>query len=166
MVTKKQRRFMDAVAEAARVTGLARPRGRPVPKNLTDEGRRLGLIAARAAPRCQARRRDGQPCRAPALKGARRCLKHGGRVEVPAHPHNVRRFLSGEMHRALLLHRRYLRNRKLISSLSRDDLRSIRDALPAWARYDDRVLAEAAEVYLIGQFRPWRRFIQELMRQG
>lgn len=26
-------------------------------------------------------------------------MKHGGRVEVPAHPHNIRRFFSGTLHR-------------------------------------------------------------------
>jgi hypothetical protein len=31
------------------------------------------------------------------MRGAKRCLKHGGRVEVPDHPHNIRRFLTGAM---------------------------------------------------------------------
>lgn len=29
------------------------------------------------------------------MRGSTRCLKHGGRVEVPAHPHNIRRFFEG-----------------------------------------------------------------------
>ena len=48
-----------------------------------------------ASPRCRALRKDGTPCKAAALRGATRCMKHGGRVEVPAHPHNIRRFFSG-----------------------------------------------------------------------
>ncbi|WP_417729433.1 HGGxSTG domain-containing protein [Roseovarius sp.] len=53
----------------------------------------------KSAPRCRAKRRDGTPCKAPALRGATRCVKHGGRVEVPAHPHNLRRFFSGAIAR-------------------------------------------------------------------
>lgn len=29
------------------------------------------------------------------MRGSTRCLKHGGRVEVPAHPHNLQRFFEG-----------------------------------------------------------------------
>ena len=47
------------------------------------------------SPRCKAKRKDGTPCKAPSLRGATRCMKHGGRVEVPNHPHNVRRFFAG-----------------------------------------------------------------------
>jgi hypothetical protein len=101
MPTKRQLRFLSAVAEAARATPVPRSRGRPVPENLTDEGRQAGLQAMWSAPRCQAKRRDGQPCQKAALRGATRCPTHGGRVEVPDHPSNVRRFLTGEMHMAL-----------------------------------------------------------------
>ena len=37
------------------------------------------------------------PCQAPAIKGATRCLKHGGRTEVPNHPSNIKRFMRGEL---------------------------------------------------------------------
>ena len=101
MPTEHQLHFLEHVAKAARDATPVRPRGCPTPENLTTSGRALGLAAARRAPRCQATRRDGQPCRAPALRGATRCIKHGGRVEVPEHPHNIRRFLSGGMHKAI-----------------------------------------------------------------
>jgi len=32
-----------------------------------------------AAPRCGAKTRSGSPCRAPAIRGKRRCRMHGGR---------------------------------------------------------------------------------------
>ena len=86
---------MDAVADAARSRAPAVPRGKPVAANLTAEGRTKGLDVMHASPRCHSRRKDGSPCKAPALRGATRCVKHGGRVEVPAHPHNLRRFFSG-----------------------------------------------------------------------
>ena len=35
------------------------------------------------APRCGARTRTGQPCRAPAVRGKRRCRMHGGRSTGP-----------------------------------------------------------------------------------
>lgn len=104
MPSKRQLRLIASVANAARRARPVRPRGKPTPENLTASGRELGLVKMRAAPRCQAKRRDGQPCRAAALRGATRCIKHGGRVEVPYHPHNIRRFLSGEMHRAMQRH--------------------------------------------------------------
>ena len=35
-------------------------------------------LRLRQAPRCGAKNRAGQPCRAPRVKGKRRCWKHGG----------------------------------------------------------------------------------------
>lgn len=96
-MSNRQVKFLSAVAEAARSAKPAKPRGRVMPGNLTLEGRAAGLDAMHAAPRCCARRRDGQPCGAAAMQGASRCLKHGGRVEVPEHPHNIRRFITGTM---------------------------------------------------------------------
>ena len=98
MPTSRQLKFTARVAQAACEARIALPRGKPTPENLTASGRAKGLAAMRLAPKCQASRRDGQPCRAAALRGASRCVKHGGRVEVPDHPHNIKRFLSGEMH--------------------------------------------------------------------
>lgn len=97
MGMKKQERFVQAVAAAARFAKPVIQRGRPTPENLTAAGRNTGLQAIQAATRCTSIRRDGQPCRSVAMRGAKRCLKHGGRVEVPDHPHNIRRFLTGTM---------------------------------------------------------------------
>ena len=96
MSTKRQERFLAQVAEAARKQ-RPKSRGRPNPQNLTEEGRQRGLAAIAAAPRCKATRRNGQPCRAAALRGATKCLKHGGRVQVPDHPHNIRRYFEGRI---------------------------------------------------------------------
>jgi hypothetical protein len=38
------------------------------------------------APRCGARTRQNQPCRAPAVRGRRRCRMHGGRSTGPRTP--------------------------------------------------------------------------------
>lgn len=97
MGKKKQEIFILAVAEAARCVVPVLARGRPTPANLTVSGRLKGLEAMHAAPRCTAIRIDAKPCTAVAMRGAKRCLKHGGRIEVPDHPHNVRRFMSGKM---------------------------------------------------------------------
>ena len=94
MPSKRKVRFENAVAEAARSVKTSPKRGRPTPKNLTVEGREKGLSAMQKAPRCNRRNRDGLPCAAPAMRGSSRCLKHGGRVEVPDHPHNIRRFFG------------------------------------------------------------------------
>lgn len=50
---------------------------------LTDQRSNLlpvfeGLVLARAAPRCGASTRSGGSCRAPAVKGKKRCRMHGG----------------------------------------------------------------------------------------
>lgn len=97
MPIKRSALFQKRVAEAARATPPSKPRGRPVLENLTSEGRAKGMACIAKAPRCRAERRDGGQCRNPAMKGASRCLKHGGRVEVPDHPHNLRRFFNGTL---------------------------------------------------------------------
>lgn len=43
---------------------------------MSDQPRRTA--AMRASPRCGAKTRDGDACRAPALRGKRRCRMHGG----------------------------------------------------------------------------------------
>lgn len=100
MQTKRRALFLQRVAEAARATPPSKPRGRPVLENLTGEGRAKGMACIAKAPRCRAERRGGGQCRNPAMKGASRCLKHGGRVEVPGHPHNLKRFFEGADHPA------------------------------------------------------------------
>lgn len=99
MGPKRQRKFLEAVADAARSTPPPAQRGKPMPTNLTPEGRIKGLTAMQTSPRCRAKRRDGTPCKAAALRGATRCVKHGGRVEVPNHPHNIKRFFAGVLYR-------------------------------------------------------------------
>ena len=99
MATRRQKDFKAKVAQAARDAKPKRRRGRATPANLTDEVRYRGLLAMRKAPRCRAKRRDGMDCQGPALRGSTRCLKHGGRVEVPGYPHNIRRFFQGSFER-------------------------------------------------------------------
>ena len=38
----------------------------------------LGLLKANQAPRCGAKTRVGTPCKAPVVKGRKRCRMHGG----------------------------------------------------------------------------------------
>ena len=89
-----------------------------MPENFTEDSRNLGLLAAHAAPRCQATRRNGQPCRAAALSGARRCVAHGGRVEVPEHQHNLHRWLNGKMERSMSRRDEVVEGRALWSAMS------------------------------------------------
>lgn len=46
---------------------------------------------------CDAINSKGDPCRAPAMRGATRCQAHGGRRQNPAHPSNIARLLDGRM---------------------------------------------------------------------
>lgn len=140
MLTKRQSNFSDKVVEAARTIPLAKRRGRPMPKNLTKEGRVKGLIAMQKAPRCISKRRDGQMCRNPSMRGATKCVKHGGRVQVPKHPHNIRRFLSGDTHRAVQRHEAYLRDRETWEMLSIKERRSFFTSLPEFVINNPRKL--------------------------
>jgi hypothetical protein len=160
MPTKRQLRFLSAVAKAARAAPMPRLRGRPVPENLTDEGRQAGLVAMWSAPRCQGKRRDGQPCQKAALRGATRCPTHGGRVEVPEHPANVRRFLTGEMHMSLRKQDEYLDGKAAWDRMPRRDQRDLLDALSPSVAKDSRKLYAAAKVWSLSDSLPpaeWHR---------
>ena len=140
MPTKRQTRFYNKVVEAARSVSLPKPRGYPMPENLTKEGRAKGLKAMQESPRCRSRRRDGQMCRNPSLKGATKCVKHGGRVQVPEHPHNIRRFLSGGMYRAAQRQEAYLQDRKAWEALTVQERQNFITCLPEHVIEDPRKL--------------------------
>src|SRR6056297_4285166 len=116
MTTKRQIRLLRQVAEAARTAAL--PRGRPTPANLTEEGRRKGLQALKKAFKCRSTAKSGSRCKNPAMRGATRCVKHGGRVEVPNHPHNIRRFITGKMHAYYDVQERYLEGKAAWEAMS------------------------------------------------
>jgi len=130
MPSKRQTEFLNKVVEAARSVPPPKPRGCPTPDNLTKAGRAKGLKAMQEAPRCRARCRDGQMCRNPSMRGATKCVSHGGRVQVPAHPHNIRRFLSGSMHRAAQQQENYLQDKKAWDKLSFEERRCFTNSLP------------------------------------
>ena len=164
MPTKRQIRFLYAVADAARSAPL--PRGRPKPSNLTERGRRKGLTAMRDAPRCRSTTRAGTPCKNAAMRGASRCLKHGGRVEVPNHPHNIRRFMSGKMHAYYAAQDQFLEGLAAWDRLSFRDQRELAASLPAHARESSQCLYAAAllmerhaagKISLMDFHRQWQR---------
>ena len=146
MPTKRQLRFLQRVTVAAREAKSALPRGRPVPENLTPAGRQNGLQAMRQAPRCTAKRKDGAQCRAMALRGATRCVKHGGRAEVPDHPHNIRRFLSGAMQKALERQDRFNEGRVAWNALTPRAQRELVDSLGDDVAITTTVLYSAARL--------------------
>ena len=162
MASKRQIKFLGEVAQAARRQVRKKPSGRAMPQNLTEEGRRLGLDAMRTASRCRAKRRDGEGCRNPALKGSTRCLKHGGRVEVPAHPHNIRRFLAGDLP--------LLRDKNEPDAWDRMNLAEQREfiaMLPSHVAEKSRLVREAARVWSKVQqdgYPAWRRLMADLAR--
>lgn len=141
MPTKRQTEFFDKVVEAARSASLPKPRGCPMPENLTKEGRAKGLRSMQEAPRCRSRRRDGQPCRNPSLRGATKCVKHGGRVQVPEHLHNIRRFLSGDMHNAAQRQESYIYGQEIWEGLSVQKRRNLLSLLP------DNVIQNPRKLY-------------------
>lgn len=156
MQARKRKKFLEAVSMAAQTTMLPKPRGRPMPDNLTECGRAKGMSAMRNAPRCCAKRKDGLSCRAPALQGAKRCIKHGGRVEAPEHPHNVRRFLSGEMFRAEQRHRDYMRDREVWNSMSFQEIKELMAMVPEGMIDNWRLLYRAAAVLKETECEPFK----------
>jgi glucans biosynthesis protein len=64
----------------------------------------------RAAPRCGAKNRAGNPCQCPAIRERRRCRLHGGLS--PGAPHGTRNgnFRHGEWTKKAIEHRDWLRS--------------------------------------------------------
>lgn len=167
MSIKRQQRFLDAVARAARDARPAKARGRPTPQNLTPDGRTLGLSAMQASPRCRAKRRDGSPCKAPALKGATRCVKHGGRVEVPAHPHNIRRFFSGAMDRAGATQADKENAREHWDAMTLAERREFTSIVSERVLRNTALLHEAVQVWMVakdGGYPAYKRFLDAFAR--
>jgi len=71
-------------------------------------------------------------------------VKHGGRVQVPAHPHNIRRFLSGSMHRAAQQQENYLQDKKAWDKLSFEERRCFTNSLPEEVINNPRKLYRSA----------------------
>jgi hypothetical protein len=158
MKTRRER-FIEDVARAARAARPAKPRGRPSPDNLSDAGRRLGLMAIQAAPRCQSKKRNGEPCRNPAVRGARRCAIHGGRVEVPNHPSNIRRFLTGDLTAVKAREHGSGAGSAAYEAMTRTERTEFHAALPTEVINDDRRLFQAALLWVHAERAPsagWR----------
>jgi len=144
MCRRNARPAFCAVIDAARAR---RPTGgRPMPGNVTEDGRKLGLLAAHAAPRCQATRRNGQPCGAAALRGARRCSAHGGRVDVPGHRHNLRRWLNGDIERSMSRRDEVVEGRALWSAMSFRERQAFVGSLPAKVVRDEDLTSRALSI--------------------
>ena len=166
MKTRKER-FIEEVARAARIARPVKPRGRPSPDNLSDAGRRLGLMAIQAAPRCQSKKRNGEPCRNPAVRGARRCAIHGGRVEVPSHPSNIRRFLTGDLTAPRPPEPTSDAGAAAYGAMTRSERAELHAAVPAEILNDERRLFQAALLWVHADRAPsagWRSAWAALVR--
>ena len=96
-------------------------------------------------------------------------MKHGGRVEVPHHPHNVRRFMSGKMHAYYDRQDRFLDGMAAWERMSIQGRRDLLNALPPLAVTDKRALYAAALLLEIGEaglitVTEFQRRWQELIR--
>jgi len=65
-----------------------------------------------ASPRCGARTRSGQPCRAPAVNGKKRCRMHGGAPGSGAPRGNQNALKHGRYTRKAIARRRKQRRRE------------------------------------------------------
>ena len=167
MSNRRFREYQEAVARAAREARRAKPRGRPVPQNLSEEGRALGFERMQAAPRCKCHTRRGTPCKNPALRGATRCVKHGGRYEVPDHPHNINRFFEGKIRAPEEQRREYKASRAKFDALSYWEQRELIEALPDYASGNFEILCKAAallEQGLLENARLYHDLLEEARR--
>lgn len=64
------------------------------------------------------------------MRGATKSVIHGGRIQMPEHHHNIRRYLSGGMHRAAQLQDNYLRDKDAWELLTLDERRGFLATLP------------------------------------
>lgn len=121
-------------------------------------------------PRCYAPRRSGFPCRAPALRGATKCVKHGRRVQVLDRHHIIRQFINGELEpagesdaefRASLPHRikreaperlpgLATRSTSRLGAAAREDNAIRDDGYPAWPRFRRRYARVMRAAWHIG----------------
>jgi hypothetical protein len=84
-----------------------RPRLAIKPMDQITETRLRNL---RAAPRCGARNRAGQPCQCPAISGRRRCRLHGGLSRGAPRGTRNGNFKHGEWTKEAIEHRDWLRS--------------------------------------------------------
>lgn len=167
MTTRRKQRFLDEVARAANEARALKPRGRPTPENLSPAGRSLGLSAMHASPRCSAKRRDGLPCKAAALKGASRCVKHGGRVEVPDHPHNLRRVFSGAMSREAIAQADKALQRDCWDAMTPSQRRELSAIVSEGVLHSPVHLYQAAQVWMVVKdagYPAYKRFLDAFAR--
>lgn len=138
MQTNRQMHFKQKVAQAARNHKILKSRGRPMPRNLSNEGSNKGLEAMRRVPRCQSKSKDGQPCKSPAMRRATKCIKHGGRVQVPGHGHNIERFMSGKMRQEELAQEEYFEGRGLWETMRLKERSGFLELIPEEIHGHDR----------------------------
>ena len=108
-------------------------------------------------------RRNGVKCKNPAMRGATSCLKHGGRVEVPAHPHNIRRFFNGTM--GTIQGDSYRGSREAWDQMTLREQRQFVALLPPEVANKSRLVIYAASVWKqIGDddFVAWSQLLQDL----
>lgn len=163
MPTRRQLQFLASIAVAAREAPL--PRGRPITSNLTAQGRRKGLEAMRKAPRCGSITKAGQKCKNAAMRGSTRCLKHGGRVEVPNHPHNIKRFMCGKMQEAMANQEAYLENMQFWEGLTANEKAEMREIISEALQANGREFLSAVRQLKEVEDKPykiWKRVIDNL----
>jgi hypothetical protein len=99
------------------------------------------------------------------MKGSTRCLKHGGRVEVPAHPHNIRRFLAGTMQTTEVERDEYRRSREAWDQMTHREKLDFLAMLPPEIAKKSSLVIHAANTWRQiedGGYRAWARLMGDL----
>ena len=127
-------------------------RGHMAP-DAVDCAMETGPAIRNRAPRCGARRRDGGACRAPAIRGNRRCRLHGGLSTGP-------KTLEGLAHirAANTRHGRFSAEGQAVARWARGYVRNGRRSLRALAKHSPDARARLSRLLLGGDTPPptWR----------
>ena len=122
----RQIRAASSIGQSTRALGVSsKSRGSTkVRKSTRGEGHMTEMDHLRQVPRCGAKTRNGTPCRAPAVKGKRRCRMHGGAAGSGAPKGNVNALKQG------LYTKERLAQRKRTNAVLREAMAFLRGLKP------------------------------------
>lgn len=93
---------IKAASQAANFIQAQRARAKRTPRIASPLDIRLVRKTGLVGVQCAAMKRDGSRCRGTAMRGARRCWKHGGYEQAPDQPAAARAYLAGRLPLGLL----------------------------------------------------------------
>ena len=94
-------------------------------------------------------------------------MKHGGRVEVPAHPHNLRRFFSGAIARTAAAQNDEATDRDCWDAMTLSQKRELCSVVSERVLRSPAYLYQAARVWMVAKdagYPAYKRFLDAFSR--